>query len=98
MLSAQRQGLDVGQQQGQRPGSVHPPGLRQLIGGGPFGAALLQRLQTGTDASDATPAVLAMQQRSAEWPTADELAQAWRLDTARPLALLLADIEALPLG
>ena len=59
---------------------------------------LQQRLQAGTDASDATPAVLAMQQRSVEWPGADELARAWRLDTARPRALLMSDVEALPLG
>lgn len=59
---------------------------------------LQQRLLAGTDPSDATAAVLALQQRIVEWPAADELAQGWRLDTARPRELLAADVEALPLG
>ena len=59
---------------------------------------LQQRLLAGTDPSDATAAVLALQQRIVEWPAADELAQGWRLDTARPRELLATDVEALPLG
>jgi hypothetical protein len=56
---------------------------------------LLRRQAAGTDASDATPEVLAMQQKVAEWPAEDEAAGLVLLDTDRPPAALSQAVEAL---
>ena len=48
---------------------------------------LQQRLLADTEASDATHDMLAQQQPVFEWPATEELARAWRLDTARPRAV-----------
>jgi len=55
------------------------------------------RLATGHDASDATPALLALQRQWVQWPGADEAAHTWRLDTAAPLPAVLAQVDALPI-
>ena len=60
-------------------------------------ARVQQRQRADTDASDATPDVLAFQQAVAEWPGADEATDTVRLDTDRPWAELAACIETLNL-
>ena len=56
-----------------------------------------QRQRADTDASDATPDVLAFQQNLAEWPGADEAHDTVRLDTDRPWSEVAAITETLRL-
>ena len=57
-----------------------------------------RRAAAGTDASDASEDVLALQQRVAEWPLADEPAPVWWLDTDAPPDEVLRRALALPWG
>jgi aminoglycoside phosphotransferase family enzyme/predicted kinase len=54
------------------------------------------RLASAQDASDATPALLGLQQQWVQWPGADEAPHTWRLDTDVPWQTVLARLEALP--
>jgi hypothetical protein len=58
-------------------------------------ARVVRRQAVGQDASDATPEVLAMQQKIAEWPAEDEAEGLVRLDTDRPPAALAQAVDAL---
>ncbi len=60
-------------------------------------ARVQQRQRADTDASDATPDVLAFQQGVAEWPGADEAADMVHLNTDRPWLELAAAVETLTL-
>jgi aminoglycoside phosphotransferase family enzyme/predicted kinase len=60
-------------------------------------ARVAARLAAGTDASDATPAVLELQRAVAEWPAADEATDRLTLDTDVPPDALAAAVAQLPL-
>lgn len=75
-------------------------GFRLLLCDAPLavlGQRISDRLASGHDASDATPELLARQQRWFEPPGADEAGHTWRVATDAPLVQVLQQVERLPL-